>query len=221
MNTKRYMPINSRIEDLLSDVPCIKPLNSDLPDLPSIDRTDFRVTISELDALFRISDTLDELQANCSRQHWSLIPIHSLTQQLDELTNEYGIALFGDGNGVKVLKPARHYSVLVENGVDIINALFTNIDQKMLYGLVDQHLLGEARHGYLEGISASRSFWKKWDDQVLLPPNFQWHSKLHHSIEIRQLKFIINDKTINPMHLIRWRLILEWITNKVNLSLVM
>lgn len=220
MTTKRYKPICRRLIDLLSDVPYFKPLNSVLPELPSLIRTDFTVTIAELDALFRVSDTLDELQAYCSRQHWSLLPIQILTQQLDELANEYGIAIYGNGSGVTVLKPVRQYSVLVKNGVDIINALFLNIDQRLLYELVDQHLVGEARHGYLEGISASRSFWRKWDDQVVLPPNFHWHSWLHHSIEIRQPKFIINDKGTNPMHLIRWQLILEWLTKRVNLSLV-
>lgn len=220
MTTKRYKPISRRLIDLLSDVPYIKPLNSVLPELPSLIRTDFTLTIAELDALFRVSDTLDELQANCARQHWSLLPIQILTQQLDELANEYGIAIFCNSSGVTVLKPARQYSVLVNNGVDIINALFSNIDQRLLYELVDQHLVGEARHGYLEGISASRSFWRKWDDQVVLPSNFKWHSSLHHSIEIRQPKFIINDKVTNPMHLIRWQLILEWLTKRVNLSFV-
>lgn len=219
MTTKRYKTISNRLVDLLSDVPFIKPLNSDLPGLPSIIRTDFTVTVSELDALFRVSDTLDELKANCARQHWSLIPVQFLTQQLDELANEFGIAIFGNGSGVTILKPARQYTVLVKNGVDIIDALFTNINQELLYELVDQHLVGEARHGYLEGISASKSFWKNWDDQVVLPPNIHWHSRLLHSVEIRQPIFIINDKVTNPMHLIRWRLILEWLTHKVNMSL--
>lgn len=220
MTTKRYKPISRRLIDLLSEVPYFKPLNSVLPELPSLIRTDFTVTIAELDALFRVSDTLDELQANCARQHWSLLPIQILTQQLDELANEYGIEIYGNGSGVTVVKPARQYSVLVKNGVDIINALFLKIDQRLLYELVDQHLVGEARHGYLEGISASRSFWRKWDDQVEVPPNFKWHSKRQYSTEIRKPELYIREKRTNPVHLIRWQLILEWLTKRVNLSLV-
>lgn len=214
------MPLNARLAILLSDVPFIEPLNNDLPELQPIIRTGFWLTIAELDSLLRISNSLSDLQANCVRQHWSLVPVHLLTQQLAELENEYGISLFSTDSDVSVLKPPRQFSVLSVNGADVINTLFANIDQKLLLELVEQHLIGEARHGYLDGISATKAYWKKWDDQVELPPNFQWHTKLQHSTEIRKPEFVIGEKRTNPVHLIRWQLILEWLTNRVNLSLI-
>jgi hypothetical protein len=216
---KRYMRINDRFTALLADVPYVQPLNTNLPDLKPIVRDEFSLSIKELDYIFRKSNSLNDVQINCDRNHWPLLFVNALIDQIAVLKDEYGITLFYTDGDNSILKPPRLYSAISSSGVDVLNALSTNIDRKMRFELVEQHLNGEARHGFLNGISASKSFWKQWDDKVKLPAGFQWQSKIQQSIVIRKLELINGDKTNNLVHLIRWQLILEWLASKLNISI--